>query len=774
MTKHLPQSRVALVALIVCVAAVHAAPPATNTVWREALRTKQREATYVARKIVLISDAIDAKCTGMTGLLTDMQVRFHTLLFLLNAATDNPHEFAALRYELQRLRRQVARQCAFLEDAAGDLEGGITVVDNMADELEMIVAQAHVANQDETVRGMRSRVQQLLTALAAQTNKIAAALQAAQPLRADMDSKLGEVQREGRALLHEMLLAPQYTMVTPLIGRFVALDVREWATAVIHILAERLPLRGHAPAVLLVCIAGLWLPVTGAGWWLLRRSAARLAGVPPAAWRHAHRAVLWSGATLASGGAAWALSYPTQLLFHMLLFYGLFATAAHGAHACRLIYGDSDERMWVRPLLMFWLVLTFGEAVGLTDIMQGLLDVVTAGLCLRAYWHMRRRQYAGWAAWAVPISAVICGVMLLLCLVGYLRLAHLLLWLWLPLVTGLELGAALTGLAHARFVTRIPAHHAGLRIVLTGVGIPLVWLVIIGLELVYVSLLLGDWVLVEAVLMKKVRLFGMHVDVLAVAAILFLFFIVQSLADVLRLFFDRLAAWRKLERNVVPSLHNISTYALWSLYAIILLRLLGVSLSNLAMIASGVSVGIGFGLKDVVSNFVSGMIILLGQILREGDVIEIDGKLANVLTVNVRSTVVRTRDNAIVTIPNATIISEKLINWTRNDPNMRRDIEVGVAYNADVRLVARLMIEAAQDNSHVLRDPAPKVLLADFGNSALVFWLRLWIDDAADRDWIDATVRWDMHRLFAAHGVVIAFPQLDVHVHDPRVREVRG
>jgi small-conductance mechanosensitive channel len=221
-------------------------------------------------------------------------------------------------------------------------------------------------------------------------------------------------------------------------------------------------------------------------------------------------------------------------------------------------------------------------------------------------------------------------------------------------------------------------------------------------------------------------------------------------------------------------LHNISTYALWSLYAIILLRLLGVSLSNLAMIASGVSVGIGFGLKDVVSNFVSGMIILLGQILREGDVIEIDGKLANVLTVNVRSTVVRTRDNAIVTIPNATIISEKLINWTRNDPNMRRDIEVGVAYNADVRLVARLMIEAAQDNSHVLRDPAPKVLLADFGNSALVFWLRLWIDDAADRDWIDATVRWDMHRLFAAHGVVIAFPQLDVHVHDPRVREVRG
>jgi len=341
-------------------------------------------------------------------------------------------------------------------------------------------------------------------------------------------------------------------------------------------------------------------------------------------------------------------------------------------------------------------------------------------------------------------------------------------------VVGLELGATVTGFAHARFVARIPQHHAALRIFLTGIGIPLVWLAIIGLQIAYVSALLGDWALIEALLMKKLQLFGMQTDVIAVAAILFLFFIVQSLIGVLRLFFDRLAAWRKLEHNVVPSLHNICTYVLWSIYAIVLLRLLNVNLSSLALIASGVSVGLGFGLKDVVSNFVSGMIILLGQILREGDVLEIDGKLVNVLRINVRSTVVRTRDNAIVTIPNATVISDKLINWTRNDPTMRRDLRVGVAYGSDVRLVAKLLVEATQGNAHVLLEPAPKVLLADFGDNALVFWLRLWIDDAADRDWIESTVRWDIQRLFSAHGVTIAFPQMDVHLDDKRVRELQA
>jgi len=755
-------------------AVLFATPAKTNVFWREALQTKQRETTYVANEIVLFSAAIDTKCATIAKLLADTQVRFHTLLFLLNAATDNPHEFVALRRELLRLQQQVTHQCLFLEDATRDLVGGIVVVNNMGHELDFIVTSAQIPADDKAVCQMRAGVQRLTTVLAAQTNKIAAALAAAQPLRAEMDVKLAEVQRDVRVLIRDMIFTRQFTILSPLMVRFVALESRQVGANLGHTLVERLPWRRADLAVLLGCTALLWLPLTGTGWWLLRRHQPHLKQLAPDAYRHARRALAWFGAAVGAYGAAWALAYPTRLVCQMLLVYCVLTAAAHAARACRLLYDNGDARLWVQPLLSFWLVLAACEVLGVTDTLHGLLNIVIIAVVMRALWQMRHRHYRRFETWAMRASLLVCGVMLVLCLAGYLRLTHVLLWLWLPLVVGLELGATVTGLAHARFVARIPQQHAALRIFLTGLGIPLVWLAIIGLQMLYIGALFGDWSLIESLLMKKLHIFGMQMDVIAVAAILFLFFIVQSLVGVLRLFFDRLASWRKLEHNVVPSLHNICTYALWAVYAIVLLRLLHVNLSSLALIASGVSVGIGFGLKDVVSNFISGMIILLGQILREGDVIEIDGKLCNVLMVNVRSTVVRTRDNAIVTIPNATVISDKLTNWTRNDPNMRRDLRVGVEYGADVQLVARLLVDATHGNAHILQEPAPKVLLADFGENALVFWLRMWIDDAADRDWIESTVRWDIHRLFAAHAVVIAFPQMDVHLDDQRVREVQA
>ncbi len=767
--------RIGLVLFWLGSAAVLAAAPAkTNVFWREALQAKQREATYVASEIMLINETIDAKCAAISTLLADTQVRFHTLLFLLNAATDNPHEFVALHRELQRLQHQVTHQCLFLEDATGDLAGGIVVIRNMARELEFIVARAQIAADDDAVCQMRAGVERLTTVLAAQTNKIAIALAAAQPLRAEMDVKLADVQHETRTLLRDMILTRQFTILSPLVLRFTALECWQVSVNLGHTLAERLPWHGTNLAILAGCVALLWLPLTGAGWWLLQRRRPQFDQVAPAAYRHMRYAAGWLGAALGAYGAARLLAYPTQLVCQMLFVYCVLAAAAHAARACRLLYDGGDARLWVQPLLAFWLVLAVCETLGVTDTLHGLLNLVIIALVMRALWQMRHRHYSHFETWAIRASLLVCAAMFVLCLAGYLRLTHVLLWLWLPLVVGLELGTTVTGLAHARFVARIPQQRAAMRIFLTGVGTPLVWLAIISLQMLYVGALFGDRALVEGLLMKKLHLFGMHVDVLAVAAILFLFFIVQSLVGVLRLFFDRLAAWRKLERNVVPSLHNICTYVLWSLYVIVLLRLLNVNLSSLALIASGVSVGIGFGFKDVVSNFVSGMIILLGQILREGDVIEIDGKLVNVLMVNVRSTVVRTRDNAIVTIPNANVISDKLTNWTRNDPNMRRDLRVGVAYGSDVHLVARLLVEATRDNAHILCEPAPKVLLADFGDNALVFWLRMWIDDAADRDWIESTVRWDIQRLFGAHGVVIAFPQMDVHLDDQRVREVRA
>ncbi len=219
-----------------------------------------------------------------------------------------------------------------------------------------------------------------------------------------------------------------------------------------------------------------------------------------------------------------------------------------------------------------------------------------------------------------------------------------------------------------------------------------------------------------------------------------------------------------LDRSLVGPIQAGFTYTLWGVFGLYTLSALGFSLTNVAVVAGGLSVGIGFGLQNIINNFVSGLLVIFGQTLREGDVIDVGGVNGIVRRINIRSTQVETFDNAVIFVPNAEFLSGKLTNWTRNGRMVRQEVLVGVAYGSDVARTEELLKQTAQGHPDVLTYPEPSVLFKDFGASSLDFRLLFWVGDILHGARIASDIRKAIDAAFTEANIEIAFPQMDVHL----------
>ena len=191
----------------------------------------------------------------------------------------------------------------------------------------------------------------------------------------------------------------------------------------------------------------------------------------------------------------------------------------------------------------------------------------------------------------------------------------------------------------------------------------------------------------------------------------------------------------------------------------------GIDLSNLAIIAGALSVGIGFGLQNVVNNFVSGLILLVERPVKVGDWIVIGEHQGYVQRINVRATEIQTFHRSSVIIPNSELLSSALVNWTHKDAVARIDVPVGVSYASDVDLVRDTLLEVATSHPEITRDPEPFVLFTAFGDSSLDFELRCFVPQADKVFRIGTEIRFEIVRLFRERGIEIPFPQRDLHLH---------
>lgn len=197
---------------------------------------------------------------------------------------------------------------------------------------------------------------------------------------------------------------------------------------------------------------------------------------------------------------------------------------------------------------------------------------------------------------------------------------------------------------------------------------------------------------------------------------------------------------------------------------------IGVDLSNFALIAGALSLGMGFGLQAIVSNFVSGLIVLFERSLRVGDFVELSSGVAGeVRAVNVRSTLVTTPDMVDILVPNSEFVNGKVINWTLTDASRRVHIPFGVAYGTDKKLVQIAALEAAAQTSYTIKDRKgrePQVWLTNFGDSSLDFELVVWVLPGAVKkpQMVRAAYYWELETAFRKYGIQIPFPQRDIHL----------
>ncbi len=205
--------------------------------------------------------------------------------------------------------------------------------------------------------------------------------------------------------------------------------------------------------------------------------------------------------------------------------------------------------------------------------------------------------------------------------------------------------------------------------------------------------------------------------------------------------------------------------ALFVLAILITIGSVGIDLTALAVIGGAVGFGIGFGLQKVFSNLISGVILLTDKSIKPGDVITVENTYGWVNKLGARYVSIITRDGIEHLIPNETMITEPVSNWTHSDANTRLRIPIGVHYDTDLELATRLGVEAAQSQSRVLKDPTPRCLVKGFGESAIDLEIRFWIQDAdSGVSNIKSAVILEVWRLFREHEIQIPYPQRDLHI----------
>ena len=219
-----------------------------------------------------------------------------------------------------------------------------------------------------------------------------------------------------------------------------------------------------------------------------------------------------------------------------------------------------------------------------------------------------------------------------------------------------------------------------------------------------------------------------------------------------------------LARGLPDAISKTTRYLLVALGALAAVYAAGIELSRFSLLAGTLGVGIGFGLQNIVNNFVSGLILLYERPVQVGDAIEVGTLLGEIQRIGIRSSTVRTYQGADVIVPNGTLIQSQVVNWTLTDRSRRADIPVGVAYGTDPEQVRRILLAAIEGRDDVLPKPEPAALFTGFGDSSLAFELRFWA--RYDR-WVfvASDVREVILRELGRAGISIPFPQRDVHFH---------
>lgn len=221
------------------------------------------------------------------------------------------------------------------------------------------------------------------------------------------------------------------------------------------------------------------------------------------------------------------------------------------------------------------------------------------------------------------------------------------------------------------------------------------------------------------------------------------------------------------------AIKTLASYFITASAFLLAFNAMGFNWSQVQWLVAALGVGIGFGLQEIVANFISGLIILFERPVRVGDIVTLGDTTGTVTNIQIRATTIRNWDQQELLVPNKEFITERLLNWTLTDQQNRITVTLGLEYGSDTKLALTLLKQIAEQHERVLDDPAPLVSFEGFGDSALTVILRCYLDSLDGRIGVATELHQAIYESFAQHGLLMAFPQRDIHLSARAPLEIR-
>ncbi|UZP66982.1 mechanosensitive ion channel [Desulfovibrio mangrovi] len=757
--------------LSLCLAGQVAAEATTSL--QGLLEVKQRELTMLTNAEEGIAESVDQSLDDAKSAYGTIRKQYEEALLAQGLSLASPIEERSLSRQLQALERRLSKTLESLQDISDQASVRLDRLGTINTRSDFVARTDLSDDMQAFVTTYLRQIMQLRARLDAQQNKAETQLKQVKVLLDKIRTK--RKQKEEGLATHwkEYFFRNTDPLVSVELWRQPG-SVPLWLSVRMVAFTQELSLL-ESKAFSAALLALFVFTVVASGGIPLMRAALRGEPVSNHVAAKLHRSGLTGTIGFALvmadmrvfGGAA-----PSFSVFSWFLFgYGVLM----GSNAIRRVVLPNFSNIPKTPLS--WLFLLGG--LMLVSEMPNRLAVplwATASLVFLAFMLRRHMKNSSRGTAALSIWFWMAVLFALLAMAGYARFSAFICMLWFVSYVAYGVSTGLMATLN-RSLSSLPDEggYVMLKGAILGLASPLVWTGSASLGLYWLYQFLGEGIL-RTVGDLTISWEGFSLKFASVLLLAILFYVTRACSHLARGALDRMAErWPKGQRGSVLSLKTMANYGLWFVYGLVGLHILGVSLTSLTVVAGGLSVGIGFGMQTIFNNFFSGLILLFGRSIQQGDIIQVGDLWCTVRTINIRATVVETFDNASLIIPNSDLVTTQVTNWTKNNATIRRDLLVGVAYGSDTELVRKTLTAVAEAHPHVLRRPQPAVLFNDFGASSLDFILRVWINDIDNALTSISELRFAIDKAFREEGIEIAFPQMDLHIRTaPALQELQA
>jgi small-conductance mechanosensitive channel len=745
------------------------AQPASEsvTVLSSFFQAKAKEIDSLQREVDLLQAELDRQEEGFKAAIETARTRLQTIEVMARMVKTNPYDMRVALAEATYLQLTLAKDSQPLDVLVKEVRAKAVTVDTLQEDLDRKWATGLDKNVRDEVQAMRKNV----TTVDRKVTDVQDRAEKLQTQMLEIQARAGEWVSNFQTQLPliwkaEFLDAKEFRLL-PATGEDVRKDLGDWFSNLKTLFLTQYSTVAQERGDWIGMLVLFWLPFIFIGF---------------AAYRFLERIFqnAYAGGRLTSAFGILCLSLALSLLAAFLSGQvkqtSLLLAATHvlmllGVQALAWVFRNVRGRLEHKSLQPLLPLVFLSISVAVLDLLrlpQWMEHLAWVGLVVLSSLFFGMIQPAlRYERLIRRVHPYAMALLVATAVLGWGNLAVLASTLWGVLALAVQLGIGASSVVRVVFEK---LDKSGFRALVADLAVTfltlLVWLVVMLGILAWVSINLGTNVVYEKLSTLELNWGDFSFNFLRLGVVLLLFQVVRSLALAWKTVLDsENLRWKNIDHGAAASLQRIGIYCLWLLFGLFSVNLLGISLTNFAVIAGGLSVGIGFGMQTIISNFISGLILLFDRAIQPGDIIEVNGIWAKVMSVNIRNTEVQTFENAKIFLPNSTLIANQVTNWThRNDVRIRRDVLVGVAYGSNVQLVKKLLLEAATEHPAVMSSPEPMVLFSDFGASSLDFTLRFWVRHVDFGLSSCSEIRESIDVKFRENGVEIPFPQMDVHM----------